>query len=51
VRRDFPILQERVNGKQLVWFDNAATTHKPQGDRPPGVLLRARELQHPPRRA
>jgi cysteine desulfurase/selenocysteine lyase len=30
VRRDFPILQERVNGHQLVWFDNAATTHKPQ---------------------
>lgn len=30
VRRDFPILQERVNGRQLVWFDNAATTHKPQ---------------------
>ncbi|MEM5404903.1 MULTISPECIES: family 2A encapsulin nanocompartment cargo protein cysteine desulfurase [Paraburkholderia] len=30
VRRDFPILQERVNGKQLIWFDNAATTHKPQ---------------------
>ena len=30
VRRDFPILNERVNGKQLVWFDNAATTQKPQ---------------------
>ncbi|NSL55085.1 family 2A encapsulin nanocompartment cargo protein cysteine desulfurase [Uliginosibacterium aquaticum] len=34
VRRDFPILQERLSGKsggkQLVWFDNAATTHKPQ---------------------
>jgi cysteine desulfurase/selenocysteine lyase len=30
VRRDFPILAERVNGKQLVWFDNAATTQKPQ---------------------
>lgn len=30
VRRDFPILSERVNGRQLVWFDNAATTHKPQ---------------------
>ncbi len=30
VRRDFPILAERVNGKQLVWFDNAATTHKPK---------------------
>lgn len=30
VRRDFPILSERVNGKPLVWLDNAATTHKPQ---------------------
>ena len=30
VRRDFPILAERVNGRQLVWFDNAATTHKPK---------------------
>lgn len=30
VRRDFPILQERVNGRPLVWFDNAATTQKPQ---------------------
>jgi len=30
VRRDFPILGERVNGKPLIWFDNAATTHKPQ---------------------
>lgn len=29
IRQDFPILQERINGKQLVWFDNAATTHKP----------------------
>ena len=30
VRRDFPILSERVNGRPLVWLDNAATTHKPQ---------------------
>ena len=30
IRRDFPILQERVNGKPLVWFDNAATTQKPK---------------------
>jgi len=30
IRRDFPILQERVNGRPLVWFDNAATTHKPK---------------------
>ncbi len=29
VRRDFPILSERVNGQPLVWFDNAATTQKP----------------------
>jgi cysteine desulfurase/selenocysteine lyase len=31
VRRDFPILAEKVDGgKPLIWFDNAATTHKPQ---------------------
>jgi len=30
VRRDFPILQERIHGKPLVWLDNAATTHKPR---------------------
>ena len=30
VRRDFPILAERINGKPLVWLDNAATTHKPR---------------------
>lgn len=30
IRRDFPILAERVNGKPLVWFDNAATTQKPK---------------------
>lgn len=30
VKKDFPILKETVNGKPLVWFDNAATTQKPQ---------------------
>jgi cysteine desulfurase/selenocysteine lyase len=30
IRRDFPILEERVNGRQLIWLDNAATTQKPQ---------------------
>ncbi|TGM11491.1 cysteine desulfurase [Leptospira selangorensis] len=29
-RKDFPILEEKVNGRNLVWLDNAATTHKPQ---------------------
>jgi cysteine desulfurase / selenocysteine lyase len=29
LRRDFPLLRERVHGKPLVWFDNAATTQKP----------------------
>lgn len=29
VRRDFPILQERVHGRPLIWLDNAATTQKP----------------------
>ena len=30
VRRDFPALHQYVNGRPLVWLDNAATTHKPQ---------------------
>ncbi|MDP2226538.1 MAG: family 2A encapsulin nanocompartment cargo protein cysteine desulfurase, partial [Moraxellaceae bacterium] len=30
VRRDFPILREHVNGRPLIWLDNAATTQKPQ---------------------
>jgi cysteine desulfurase / selenocysteine lyase len=30
IRRGFPILKERVNGRPLIWFDNAATTQKPQ---------------------
>lgn len=29
VRRDFPALQQMVNGRPLIWLDNAATTHKP----------------------
>ena len=30
IREDFPILRQKINGKPLVWFDNAATTQKPQ---------------------
>jgi len=30
IRRDFPILEERVHGQPLVWLDNAATTQKPK---------------------
>jgi SufS family cysteine desulfurase len=30
IRSDFPALHQKVNGKQLIWLDNAATTHKPQ---------------------
>lgn len=29
IRNDFPILSREVNGKPLVYFDNAATTQKP----------------------
>jgi cysteine desulfurase/selenocysteine lyase len=29
IRQDFPILQERVHGRPLIWLDNAATTQKP----------------------
>src|ERR1051326_289698 len=30
LRRDFPVLQQRVHGRPLAWLDNAATTQKPQ---------------------
>lgn len=30
IRADFPILNEKVNGKPLVYFDNGATSQKPQ---------------------
>jgi len=30
VRADFPILNQKVNGKPLVYFDNAATSQKPR---------------------
>ena len=29
LRKDFPILSRKVNGKELVYFDNAATSQKP----------------------
>ena len=30
IRKDFPILSQTVNGKPLVYFDNGATSQKPQ---------------------
>jgi cysteine desulfurase/selenocysteine lyase len=30
IRADFPILSQKINGKPLVYFDNGATSQKPQ---------------------
>lgn len=30
IRKDFPILSQKIYGHDLVYFDNAATTQKPQ---------------------
>lgn len=30
IRKDFPILEQQVNGRPLVYLDNAATTQKPR---------------------
>src|SRR5471032_1573416 len=30
LRKDFPILDQKVHGKPLVYFDNAATSQKPR---------------------
>lgn len=29
-KKDFPILQKKINGNTIVYLDNAATTHKPR---------------------
>ncbi|MCS7135465.1 MAG: aminotransferase class V-fold PLP-dependent enzyme, partial [Candidatus Aenigmarchaeota archaeon] len=29
IRRDFPILEREINGRKLIYFDNAATSQKP----------------------
>ena len=31
IRQDFPVLSQTVNGKPLVYLDNAASSHVPQG--------------------
>src|SRR5260221_7498774 len=30
IREQFPVLQQQVHGKDLIYFDNAATTQKPR---------------------
>src|SRR5213593_5156394 len=30
IRDDFPVLQQKVHGKPLIYFDNAATSQKPR---------------------
>ena len=30
IESDFPVLSQKVNGKKLVYLDNAATTQKPK---------------------
>ena len=39
VRKDFPILETNIEGKPLVYLDNAATAHKPKA-----VILRETEF-------
>ncbi|PJC40282.1 MAG: cysteine desulfurase CsdA, partial [Parcubacteria group bacterium CG_4_9_14_0_2_um_filter_41_8] len=30
IRNDFPVLRQKIYGKPLIYFDNAATTQKPR---------------------
>ena len=30
IREEFPILKKKINGKQLIYFDNAATSQTPE---------------------
>ncbi len=51
VRRDFPLLHQEVDGRPLIWMDNAPTTHKPRCVMDAIALLRAGQLEHSPGRA
>jgi cysteine desulfurase/selenocysteine lyase len=42
IRADFPILDQKVHGQPLIYFDNAATTQKPRA-------VVERQCQCPPR--
>ena len=48
IRRDFPILQEQVYDKPLVYLDNAATTQKPRAviDRVSGIYSKKNSNIH-----
>ena len=41
IRKDFPILNIKSNNKPLIYFDNAASSQKPQV-----VLNKIKELDH-----
>jgi cysteine desulfurase/selenocysteine lyase len=30
IRKDFPMLKKKIDGKQIIYFDSAATSHKPK---------------------
>ena len=50
IRADFPILDQKVHGQPLIYFDNAATTQKPRAVIDAlRALLRARQRQRPSR--
>ena len=43
LRKDFPILSQRIRGKPLVYLDNAATSQKPRSviDAAVGCVIRS----------
>src|SRR3954463_14968576 len=49
VRRDFPVLSQSVNGKPLVYLDNAASSHVPQVGIDRGSKYLAEEHSNIPR--
>ena len=42
IRKDFPILETQVNGHQIVYFDNGATTQRRSEERRVGKECRSR---------
>ena len=44
IRRDFPVLHQKVHGKDLVWFDNVFSGHKIIGPTGIGAVYITKEL-------
>ena len=49
IRKDFPILDQKVNGQKLIYFDNAATSQTPNQVVNQLLIITKNKFKHPSR--